>query len=178
MQTRKLIAGETLNLEEEKGFCLVVDGLVEIFVKSNATDRSTESDVSFLDTEGDGLSDSDSDRGFEGGRQGYQLLTEVRNGAPMSSMFSILSLFTEDVKLRHADDDGHSARASGSHGAPATEIPPSVPQSPDYLTAKTLNPSQGTAESPPESPFASIPAMTLDRRILPLAVQRGQNQDV
>ena len=29
MQTRKLIGGETLNLEEEKGFCLVVDGLVE-----------------------------------------------------------------------------------------------------------------------------------------------------
>ena len=26
MQTRKLIAGETLMLEEEKGFCLVVDG--------------------------------------------------------------------------------------------------------------------------------------------------------
>src|ERR1700738_892889 len=26
MQTRKLIAGETLLLEEEKGFCLVVDG--------------------------------------------------------------------------------------------------------------------------------------------------------
>src|ERR1700759_3747422 len=34
MQTRKLIAGETLLLEEEKGFCLVVDGLVQIFVKS------------------------------------------------------------------------------------------------------------------------------------------------
>ena len=31
MQTRKLIAGETLMLEEEKGFCLVVDGLVQIF---------------------------------------------------------------------------------------------------------------------------------------------------
>ena len=28
MQTRKLIAGETILLEEEKGFCLVVDGLV------------------------------------------------------------------------------------------------------------------------------------------------------
>ena len=26
MQTKKLIAGETLFLEEEKGFCLVVDG--------------------------------------------------------------------------------------------------------------------------------------------------------
>jgi len=34
MQTRKLIAGETLLLEEEKGFCLVVDGMVQIFVKS------------------------------------------------------------------------------------------------------------------------------------------------
>ena len=29
MQTRKLIAGETIDLEEEKGFCIVVDGLVE-----------------------------------------------------------------------------------------------------------------------------------------------------
>src|SRR5205085_3480489 len=34
MQTRKLIAGETILLEDEKGFCLVVDGLVQIFVKS------------------------------------------------------------------------------------------------------------------------------------------------
>ncbi|KAK5271991.1 phosphatidylcholine and lysophosphatidylcholine phospholipase, partial [Exophiala xenobiotica] len=42
MQTRKLIAGETLLLEEEKGFCLVVDGLVQIFVKSlrDASDDS------------------------------------------------------------------------------------------------------------------------------------------
>src|SRR5690348_16592933 len=39
MQTRKLIAGETFNLEEEKGFCLVVDGLVEIFVKSSNYNR-------------------------------------------------------------------------------------------------------------------------------------------
>ena len=31
MQTRKLIAGETLFLEEEKGFCLVVDGKVFLF---------------------------------------------------------------------------------------------------------------------------------------------------
>ncbi|KAF2645038.1 patatin-like serine hydrolase [Massarina eburnea CBS 473.64] len=100
MQTRKLIAGETILLEEEKGFCLVVDGLVQIFVKSNR--ESSESDDDPISREQSGA------HGGRGGHsQGYQLLTEVKNGAPMSSLFSILSLFTEDVKLRHeAEDDG------------------------------------------------------------------------
>ncbi|KAI1660070.1 lysophospholipase NTE1 [Daldinia decipiens] len=97
MQTRKLIAGETLNLEEEKGFCLVVDGLVEIFVKSsnpNQSCRSTGLDESPLQS-----SFSDDEQSVPG-QQRYQLLTEVRNGNPMSSLFSIMSLFTEDVKLK------------------------------------------------------------------------------
>lgn len=101
MQTRKLIAGETLNLENEQGFCIVVDGLVEIFVKStrDAT-RPTENINS------DGSWDSGSeDGGHHPGRQPYQLLTEVRNGAPMSSLFTIMSLFTEDVNLRYGEDD-------------------------------------------------------------------------
>ncbi|SZF00536.1 unnamed protein product [Blumeria hordei] len=91
MQTRKLFAGETLNLEEEKGFCLVVDGLVKIFVKSSREEY-------------DGSSGSDdSDNGEN--HQGYQLLTEVKNGAPMSSLFSILSLFTEDVELKYDNEN-------------------------------------------------------------------------
>lgn len=88
MQTRKLIAGETLNLEDEQGFCLVVDGLVEIFVKSSNQ------------TPGMDATDSEDEH-----HQPYQLLTEVRNGAPMSSLFSIMSLFTEDVRLRLPVDD-------------------------------------------------------------------------
>ncbi|EPS36981.1 hypothetical protein H072_9437 [Dactylellina haptotyla CBS 200.50] len=89
MQTRKLIAGETLLLEEEKGFCVVVDGLVQVFVKSTASAAA-------------GSSDDEEDTA---GGQGYQLLTEVKNGAPMSSLFTIMSLFTEDVQLRQYDDD-------------------------------------------------------------------------
>ncbi|KAI9703513.1 MAG: phosphatidylcholine and lysophosphatidylcholine phospholipase [Bogoriella megaspora] len=96
MQTRKLIAGETLLLEEEKGFCLVVDGLVQIFTKSN---RLGDDSRLF-----DGESPED-DSSQRTGNQGYQLLTEVTNGAPMSSLFSILSLFTEDVRLRHEESD-------------------------------------------------------------------------
>jgi lysophospholipid hydrolase len=50
MQTRRLAAGETILLEEEKGFCLVVDGLVQIFVKSNR--EGTDSDEDDGDIEG------------------------------------------------------------------------------------------------------------------------------
>jgi hypothetical protein len=62
MQTRQLIAGDTLLLEEEKSFCLVVDGLVQVFVKSPPR---FQADVD--------------DEEWEGG-EGYQLLTEAKNG--------------------------------------------------------------------------------------------------
>ena len=113
MQTRKLIAGETLLLEEEKGFCLVVDGLVQIFVKSTR-DEST-SDGAFWTNGGDGLDDDEGEHS-EGEQQGYQLLTEVKNGAPMSSLFSVLSLFTEDVKLRHDQEVDAMPPSSASSG--------------------------------------------------------------
>ncbi|EDU51414.1 RssA, esterase alpha-beta hydrolase superfamily [Pyrenophora tritici-repentis] len=95
MQTRRLVAGETILLEEEKGFCLVVDGLVQIFVKSNRADSDSDDDMGGTES---------GDSAQQGHGQGYQLLTEVKNGAPMSSLFSILALFTEDVKLRHDED--------------------------------------------------------------------------
>ena len=128
MQTRKLIAGETLNLEEEQGFCLVVDGMVEIFVKSARDKGTSDSDHSFH------LDDSSGDEGRERdhSRQGYQLLTEVKNGAPMSSLFSILSLFTEDVKLRYSDDDDSESRPGSAYGPGSHDVPPSIPTSPIY----------------------------------------------
>lgn len=111
MQTRKLIAGETLLLEEEKGFCLVVDGLVQIFVKSSRDNRATDGEIWM---HGGGQAYEDEEEDHEEHNQGYQLLTEVKNGAPMSSLFSILSLFTEDVKLRHDDDDEIRPNSSSS----------------------------------------------------------------
>ncbi|KAI5300921.1 phosphatidylcholine and lysophosphatidylcholine phospholipase, partial [Ascosphaera pollenicola] len=135
MQTKKLIAGETLLLEEEKGFCLVVDGTVQIFVKS-LQERERESRkgkmgsvssggvfamgsddwaVDFDDEEEEG------ETALRDGGLGYQLLTEVKNGASMSSLFSILSLFTEDVQLRH-EDQSSSAEASPPPPPPATGL--------------------------------------------------------
>jgi lysophospholipid hydrolase len=90
MHTRKLVAGETLSLDEEKGFCMVVEGNVQVFVHSGRDEPE------------DRYGESEDEENFgEAQHQGYQLLSEVKNGAPLSSLFSILSLFSEDVKLRH-----------------------------------------------------------------------------
>ena len=178
MQTRKLIAGETLLLEEEKGFCLVVDGLVQIFVKSIRNGEGGGRDFNYP-----GEDSQDEDPGQREGNQGYQLLTEVKNGAPMSSLFSILSLFTEDVKLRH---DGYDASALdsgpntagtnhfrlGSHTSASTAKPVTpesettspviVPLSPDIRPG--YQPRRPSNLSRPVSAgrFSNIPPLNLD----------------
>ncbi|KAF2200708.1 patatin-domain-containing protein [Delitschia confertaspora ATCC 74209] len=163
MQTRKLIAGETLLLEEEKGFCLVVDGLVQIFVKSNRD-----------------MADSDDDGSSSGGSpneerqahsQGYQLLTEVKNGASMSSLFSILSLFTEDIKLRHEDEEDGSPESSAStsrQGRPPLTREGSFtldeprPQTPDETTGLRDRRAANFASPTAGGRLPSVPPLSLD----------------
>ncbi|KAL2890417.1 Lysophospholipase NTE1 [Ceratocystis lukuohia] len=97
MQTKRLVAGEAFNLEEEKGFCIVVDGLVEIFVKSGSRtpyEKPATYDSDSTDYDSPGYAPHQ-----------YQLLTEVRNGTPMSSLFSIMSLFTEDINVYSSNDE-------------------------------------------------------------------------
>ena len=130
MQTRKMIAGETLLLEEEKGFCLVVDGMVQIFVKSNR-DNASNNDEGPNDG---GYQSHEEDEHVGGEHQGYQLLTEVKNGAPMSSLFSVLSLFTEDVKLRHDHDSENGLISSTSSNGLASG------NTPDFHSATSLEP--------------------------------------
>lgn len=147
MQTRKLMAGETLMLEEEKGFLLVVDGLVQIFVKSNRDGIDADED------------DAEDER--DGNRQGYQLLTEVKNGAPMSSLFSILSLFTEDVKLRHGEDD----EGLFEHGPASAILGPRRP--PVFHTASTGNMSPalgGESPHPERDPSTPLRSAFTHRR--------------
>jgi lysophospholipid hydrolase len=172
MQTRKLIAGETLNLEEEKGFCLVVDGMVEIFVKSARESRGSDLEPHLDGSESD-ESYSDENTPRRHGHQGYQLLTEVKNGAPMSSLFSILSLFTEDVKLRHDEDDEpdlNTARTTFRHNRFTSDVgyhhdtPPSLPTSPIY-GAPSLQSSRRAGRVSEEAParnLPNIPPMSLD----------------
>lgn len=173
MQTRKLIAGETLLLEEEKGFCLVVDGLVQIFVKSTR-DEST-SDGRFWTNGGEGFDDDDEGEHSEGEHQGYQLLTEVKNGAPMSSLFSVLSLFTEDVRLRHdSDHEGRPASSGSSHAFPGM-TPVSRPGSPhsyfpengthlatDRYRSRAVSEATSQTLTPANGHLPPVPPLSLD----------------
>ena len=160
MQTRKLIAGETLLLEEEKGFCLVVDGAVQIFVKSMKEDQTDGSD-------NEAIADSTDEEGeCQGPRQGYQLLTEVKNGASMSSLFSILSLFSEDVKLRYTEDMGSSTSSLSDAGA---RVPGSNPVSPTPFNPGPINAAlasrPGTSSSQvngDSAPLSKVPPLALD----------------
>lgn len=164
MQTRKLIAGETLLLEEEKGFCLVVDGLVQIFVKSHRDNDSADRDA--WNHRGDRFCE-DEEEHTEGEHQGYQLLTEVKNGAPMSSLFSVLSLFTENVKLRH-DHDQEAGVASGTSSAGFTQgiNTESDPASPFQTPRSLLNPNPAHHSKPsptiPNGHISNIPPLFLD----------------
>lgn len=72
MQTYRLNEGETLHHHDVHGFAFVVDGVIQVYSKP-------------LENSGE--------------NNGYELINEVKRAAPLSSLFSILSLFTEDVEL-------------------------------------------------------------------------------
>ncbi|RHZ78801.1 hypothetical protein Glove_156g41 [Diversispora epigaea] len=74
-------------LEKERSFYIVVDGYVQVFVKT-----ANEEDIVLDPFESDDYN------------RGYQLLNEVTNGGTLSSLFTILSLFTDDIELRYNDD--------------------------------------------------------------------------
>lgn len=161
MQTRKLIAGETINLEEEKGFCIVVDGLVEIFVKTGQDARtsgySSSTDQSCHDS-------SEDDEYMARGQQKYHLLTEVKNGAPMSSLFSIMSLFTEDVKLQVSEED--AVHTSEHRPETGPFVPASMPNTPNLDARSGRRALVSDADVQPQPslgvPGSNIPPMSLN----------------
>ncbi|KAL4945762.1 lysophospholipase nte1 [Aspergillus oleicola] len=157
MQTRKLIAGETLQLEEEKGFCLVVDGLVQIFVKSMREGKHN--------LNGEVIESSDEEDQARNGKQGYQLLTEVKNGASMSSLFSILSLFTEDIHLRNTG--GSESSMSSVQPSPAP-VPQSFPASPAVMSNGSDHEDDNTTINGDGEYLPPVPPLNLgESRVLP-----------
>jgi lysophospholipid hydrolase len=81
-----LIAGDTLNLGQDKSFYCVVEGTVQVYAQ---TGHEPEVPQGSWDDEH---------------MNGYQLLNEVGSGGTLSSLFTILSLFTEDVQMSWQDE--------------------------------------------------------------------------
>jgi lysophospholipid hydrolase len=88
LQTRRLIAGDSISLDQDKSFYCVVDGTVQLFARTGQQNE---------DNRGGSWDNED--------MNGYQLLNEVGTGGTLSSLFTILSLFTENVKISWQDDE-------------------------------------------------------------------------
>ncbi|PWN23509.1 hypothetical protein BCV69DRAFT_279438 [Microstroma glucosiphilum] len=100
LQTRRLLAGDSLSLDSDFSFYIVIDGKVQVFAPLPPESAAKES----------GFDDEEN--------TGYQLLNEVENGGTLSSLFTILSLFTEDVQLGYREE-----------GLPGEAPPPPQPMS-------------------------------------------------
>ncbi|KIY46312.1 patatin-domain-containing protein [Fistulina hepatica ATCC 64428] len=92
LQTRRLIAGDSISLDQDRSFYCVVDGTVQVFARASRVEDVPAPSA---------WEDED--------MNGYQLLNEVGSGGTLSSLFTILSLFTENVKMSwndgNEDDD-------------------------------------------------------------------------
>ncbi|KAI9098781.1 hypothetical protein DFS34DRAFT_580168 [Phlyctochytrium arcticum] len=92
LRTRKLKAGEILfNAEEDvRDFFVVVDGSIQVFVRGTEEKDEELLHEIYDDVEEDGSVGRD--------WPGHHLLNEVRPGATVSSLFNILSVFTEKTE--------------------------------------------------------------------------------
>ncbi|KAK0551517.1 phosphatidylcholine and lysophosphatidylcholine phospholipase [Tilletia horrida] len=142
LQTRRLVAGDSLALDSDFSFYIVIDGHVQVFAPSP--------EHSPVEEDEDDLN-------------GFQLLNEVSTGGTLSSLFNILSLFTEDVKLGMREEHG---------GANA-------PSAPSHQSAHASIPGQGRA-GPPfpglEDPASSM-LMQPNFPSHPSKVAQGHNLD-
>jgi len=77
-----------MSLYQDKSFYCVIDGMVQVFAQTGISDESPWDDEDM---------------------NGYQLLNEVGSGGTLSSLFTILSLFTEDVQISWQEDHSDEA---------------------------------------------------------------------
>ncbi|KAF9206031.1 phosphatidylcholine and lysophosphatidylcholine phospholipase [Haplosporangium sp. Z 27] len=138
LQTRRLPAGDTIlqNPDLERSFYIVVDGCVQVYEQ---VDKEEDDDHVFQ-VGSNPWNDPDHD---------YELLNEVKNGGTLSSLFTILSLFTENVKLRHEDEPLKEFKRSDSRLRPNEES-----TSPSDSDQRRRNESTSPASSPPMSSSA------------------------
>lgn len=130
LQTRRLVAGDSLSLDTDFSFYIVIDGHVQVYAPLPSATASAVGQ--------DSVEDEDD--------SGYQLLNEVESGGTLSSLFTILSLFTEDVKLSFDDHDD-------PHLAPPHPAYPAMDRLNNSSAANHLG--RGNNATAPTSPYSS-----------------------
>ena len=144
LQTRRLIAGDTLSLDQDKSFYCVIDGSVQVYARTGLPNQ----------TVGSGSWDEDD-------MNGYQLLNQVGSGGMLSSLFTILSLFTENVKLSWQDEDYHDDDDELEPVSVASTQRTPLRRRPGRSNSDVSNLSLGTMRSPTRRPSVSSSASTV-----------------
>lgn len=169
-----------MSLDQDKSFYCVVDGMVQVFAQ---TDQTTDSQQGLWDHED---------------MNGYQLLNEVGSGGTLSSLFTILSLFTEDVKMSWQDElpDIDESAPSNDSSDPSVrhQEDSDVPQfdlgkkkgptrkssissaSSTVHPSGFISPSRGRSSSPSlyEEPYTGyVPPIPQESEVRPRSVHRG-----
>lgn len=93
-----------MSLDQDKSFYCVIDGMVQVFAQTGSANVTRES-----------LWDDED-------MNGYQLLNEVGSGGTLSSLFTILSLFTEDVHISWQDEFPEDESAATSEAIPTPNL--------------------------------------------------------
>jgi lysophospholipid hydrolase len=92
-----------MSLDQDRSFYCVIDGMVQVFAQTDSSDTTRDT-----------LWDDED-------MNGYQLLNEVGSGGTLSSLFTILSLFTEDVHISWDESSEDSATAASAHERHVTD---------------------------------------------------------
>ncbi|KAH7334450.1 hypothetical protein B0J17DRAFT_577634 [Rhizoctonia solani] len=142
LQTRRLIAGDTLALDQDLSFYCVVDGNVQVFAETGRHGDNWDED--------------------SGSADGYQLLNEVGPGGTLSSLFTILSLFTEDVRISWQDNlREQSPRENENRDVSQLDLANDMGATRPILRRSSLSSSGSTALANASDPrFAMSPTRT------------------
>lgn len=102
MRTQRLEEGEIMLLDDTLGFAIVVEGNLQIYHKvennmhSSPPPLSTQAHQTDNDIDGDDDDTSSLTEGYTINGEKFQLLNNVKAGNPISSLVSILKLFTDN----------------------------------------------------------------------------------
>lgn len=146
LQTRRLVAGDSLSLDQDTSFYCVVDGTVQLYAPTGFPRQEGRNGA----WDGEDLN-------------GYQLLNEVGTGGTLSSLFTILSLFTENVKISWQDEqlsDDEVASGSTTHRSTRTHLHRSDSDVPHFTLDPTSS-SQRARRSSVSSSGSTIHAADL-----------------
>lgn len=138
LESRKLKAGETLfsstkDDEIDRDFYVVVEGRVAIYVKGQRNASGKYNAAPSSDTESDDADMMDDDP------EHHHLLNEVESGGTVSSLFSILSVFTESLDSalwpsKNTEDQG----ANEENETTEEETPLATPLAAPKLSASPM----------------------------------------